>query len=578
MPPRSAPAERRTSRGRTPGRAAWLTARTERWIAVTLLAIHAALALWGAARNSLTFDERQHLAAGVMIVSRGELRISAVNPPLIKAWCALPVVAMGARPPSPEALADGEQYVVGESFMRENAGRYHRLLFAARVMTVILSLALGFLVWRYARRLYGALGGVLALGFYAFAPEALAHAGLVTMDLATGLAWLATVFAWHGFLRSGRWGWLGACAAALGFAFLTRFTAVLLVPVLVLVAILVVLGKRARRPKRIVPAFAILAVTTMLALAAGYLGRVSFEPIGQWGLESNAFRGLQRAMPGLRLPLPDTWVAGLDRQMVESQPGKTPAYFMGREQPQAPWTYFPIALLAKWPLGFIAAIGLRLFARRRQGRWVHDAVLLIPVVVLLLVGMFAANLAIGIRYLFPILPFLCVWLGGLAARVPSRPGARARPAWITRAAMVLALVQAVEASAAAPWHLSFFNRVAQGLGPGYRIVNDSNVDWGQGLIALRDEMARRGIQRIHLAYHGTADPAIYGIDYIPYRGGTPGTESDWLAVSSYYFVGLSQRMMTQQGRTDFMRIDFRPLWSVVPAAQPAGCMFLFRIR
>jgi hypothetical protein len=563
----------------TPVRAPRLTARTERWIVIALLAIHAALALWGAARSSLTFDERQHLASGFMVVSRGELRVSAVNPPLVKAWCALPVMAMGARPPSPEALADGEQYVVGESFMRENAARYHRLLVAARAMTVILSLALGLLVWRYARRLYGSLGGVLALGFYAFAPEALAHAGLVTMDLATGLGWLATLYAWHGFLRSGRWGWLGLCAAALGFAFLTRFTALLLPPVLVLVSAIAVIAKRARHPKRIVPALAILAVTTVVALVAGYLGRVTFEPIGQWRLESSAFRGLQRALPGLRLPLPDTWVAGLDRQMVESQPGQTPAYFMGRERPSAPWTYFPVALLAKWPLGFLGALALRSFLRRR--RWAHDAMLLTPVVVLVLVGMFGANLAIGIRYLFPILPFLCVWLGGLAPRVAA--GARAtrsaaRPAWIARAAVVLALVQAVEASAAAPWHLAFFNRVAQALGPGYRIVNDSNVDWGQGLIALRGEMKRRGIQRVHLAYHGTADPALYGIDYIPYLGGQPDTGSDWLAVSSYYFVGLSQRMMTPQGRTDFVRIDFRPLWAVRPIATPAGCMFLFRVR
>ena len=66
--------------------------------------------------------------------------------------------------------------------------------------------------------------------------------------------------------------------------------------------------------------------------------------------------------------------------------------------------------------------------------------------------------------------------------------------------------------------------------------------------------------------------------YIPYLGGTPGPESDWIAVSSYYFVGLSQRMMTPRGRSDFVRIDFRPLWSVAPVARPAHCMYLFRLR
>ena len=109
-------------------------------------------------------------------------------------------------------------------------------------------------------------------------------------------------------------------------------------------------------------------------------------------------------------------------------------------------------------------------------------------------------------------------------------------------------------------------------------MNDSNVDMGQGLLALRADMARLGIRRIHLAYHGMTDPAVYGIDYIPFLRGNPGPESDWLAVSSYYYVGLTQRMMTTRGRTPFVEMDFHTLWGRVPDARPARCMYLFRLR
>jgi hypothetical protein len=136
----------------------------------------------------------------------------------------------------------------------------------------------------------------------------------------------------------------------------------------------------------------------------------------------------------------------------------------------------------------------------------------------------------------------------------------------------------VESVGASPWQLSFFNAFAGGPGGGYRVVNDSNVDWGQGLIALRGELRRRGIGKIHLAYHGTTDPAIYGIDYVPYLGGLPGPESDWIAVSSYYFVGLSQKMMTQRGRTERLKLDFGPLRDRKPDAVVAGSMYLFRLR
>jgi len=162
--------------------------------------------------------------------------------------------------------------------------------------------------------------------------------------------------------------------------------------------------------------------------------------------------------------------------------------------------------------------------------------------------------------------------------IPARRRAKAaRAIWAT-VAIGLGVILAIETATTAPWYLSFFNAAAGGPGGGDRIVNDSNVDWGQGLIALRDELHRRGIGRVYLAYHGTTDPAVYGIDYVPYLGGQPGNESEWLAVSSYYFVGLSQRMMTSRGRTPSMLIDFRPLWSVPPAARPAHCMYLFRIR
>lgn len=146
-----------------------------------------------------------------------------------------------------------------------------------------------------------------------------------------------------------------------------------------------------------------------------------------------------------------------------------------------------------------------------------------------------------------------------------------------RLAVALVALVGLETARTAPWYLSFFNAAVGGPGGGYRIVNDSNVDWGQGLIALREEMARRGITRIHLAYHGTVDPAIYGIDYVPYLGGQVGAETQWLAVSSYFYVGLAQRLMLHEGRTSFMSYDFSGTSSVRPVATPAHCMFLFRL-
>ena len=76
---------------------------------------------------------------------------------------------------------------------------------------------------------------------------------------------------------------------------------------------------------------------------------------------------------------------------------------------------------------------------------------------------------------------------------------------------------------------------------------------------------------------GTVDPAIYGIDYVPYFGGRPGPETEWLAVSSYFYVGLTQRLMVRDGRTEPTRYDFSRAQGMAPVAEPAHCMFLFRM-
>jgi hypothetical protein len=539
-----------------------------------LLAAHVALAVWGAVRQSVTFDENFHLPSGILVAARGDLRVSAVNPPLVKALAGAAALAAGARVPSVAALGSGEQGEVGIAFMRANADRYQRIFVAGRLVVVLLSALLALAVWRWARRLWGPRGALVALGFYAFAPEALAHAGVVTMDLPTGLGFVWSLMSWQAFVTTGRWRAWAATALAVAFTFLVRFTAVFLPPLLLVLAVTQLGRRRVREPRRMWLGLALLAVSTLVALQIGYLGRTSWEPLRAWQFDSHAFQALQQRLPGLRLPLPDTYVGGFDRQAVESQMGTTPSYLFHQVHREAPLAYFPVALTVKWPLAFLAALAvLALYVARRRPRF-HAALWPLSLVVLFLwIGMFVGRLGIGIRYVFPIVPALAVLLGALAAQ---RPGDVAR--W-RQAAVTLVTVQAIEACTHAPWHLSFFNALAGGPERAQWIVNDSNVDWGQGLIALREELARRGIHRVHLAYHGTAEPSVYGIDYVPYMGGQPGPESDWIAISSYYFVGLSQRMMLREGRTALpIRLDFQPLWNRRPDAMPAGCMLLFRLR
>jgi 4-amino-4-deoxy-L-arabinose transferase-like glycosyltransferase len=556
--------------------------RHERALVVALLVLHAALVLWGVVRNSATFDENFHLPSGVLIVARRDFRVSTVNPPLVKAMCAVPALLAGAKLPPDSAIATQNQQMVGYGFMRVNATRYHDVFMAARLPVLLLSLGLALLVRRWARRLYGPGGGLIALAAYVLAPEALAHAGVVGMDLATGLGFTATLYGWWGFARTGRWSWFARAAGGFAFTLLVRFTGWSLLPILAVVTLVTHVRRPTPRPSRLWAGLAALVPIGLVALAAGYLGQVSFAPLADGAWHSHLFQSLAARAPGLRLPLPDAYLRGFDWQAHESDAGNTPTFVLGQLTTARIWWYFPLALLVKWPLGFLAALAVRAATARarRLPRRRAGAFLLLPAALFLLAGMTLVKLNAGVRYMFPLLPLLAVWLGGLAAAETHawrRARKRTRSWRMTWVAAALAVVTLVEALVTAPFYLSSFNLLVGGPGRGDAIVNDSNVDWGQGLIALRDELGRRGIRRVYLTYHGTVDPAVYGIDYVPYAGGPIRGESEWLAVSSYFYNGLRQRMVTRYGVSEPISVDFRSLWERPPDARPANCMYLYRV-
>lgn len=576
---------RGTSSASRPGKGAGAGAgappRIELLAVTLLLALHVTLAVWVATRNSVTFDENFHLPAGVVALTRADFSSSYAQPPLARSLYALAALAAGARLPDPAIASPGNERGLGESFMRRNADRYQRVFLAGRLVAVALSTLLAALIWRAARSRYGVTAGLVALTAWSCSPEALAHGSLTGVDVPTALTFFGAILAGSRWLESGRfrhWLW---CALWLAAAFLVRFSAVQVPVALGLLAVWFAFRGRLASCPRAVVGLVALGVVAWLAVNAGYLFQGFGTPLGHIELHSPPFVALARRFGTMPVLLPEPYLRGLDYLASLAQPGLKTGYLLGEFTKRADWRYFPVAIAVKWPVGLLVLIALRAVGSllRREARAATDAVLLVPALVVVGSAM-SSNLGFGVRYLLPALPFLIVWGSGLAkpgASVASKPGG-AGGMWRT-VAVVLALAIPLEAARALPYPLSFFNSFASAPGAGERVVNDSNVDWGQGLIALRDDMRRLGIRRVHLSYHGTTDPSIYGIDHVTYTGDMPGPESDWLAISSYFYVGLPARVLTPDGYTaEPVRLDARALWSRSAATHPAGCMWLFRLR
>jgi hypothetical protein len=123
------------------------------------------------------------------------------------------------------------------------------------------------------------------------------------------------------------------------------------------------------------------------------------------------------------------------------------------------------------------------------------------------------NLDIGLRHVFPIYPFLFVFLGVMAAQAHRR--------WPRIAASVLVLLFACligETVSAYPDYIPFFNVAAGGSRGGLSLLSDSNLDWGQDLPALARWQREHPDRQLYLCQFALPDPRYYKIHYIAMPG------------------------------------------------------------
>ncbi len=558
---------------------AWKTVSeiSDAWIVAGLLVVFLTAGTLSLVGDSATFDETAHLPSGYTYLDRGDFRMNPEHPPLSKAWSALPLHAFGLaradyRSPNWRGVSiEGEgahrskanQWVFGYEFLNGPRGDVRRaepmrLLIPARLMTLVLGVALGLLVYAWARELWGRRGGLVSLFLFCLSPTMLAHARLVTTDLPIALGFTATLYAFWRFQRAPSVA--GACivGVALAGALLIKFSALLLGPILVLLGASSLLAPaettqtQDARPRSIrLRHLAGAALATCLIAYAGvwagygfrYAAAADTDPDYQldWEIfsrsEGPAYDTLDTAIQ--RQLLPEAYLYGLAFTLRGTQ--WRSAFLNGEESNVGWWYYFPEAFLIKTPPAILLAIawGVWLLSRQRRIPPRNAWFLLISIAVYGGVLM-AGGLNIGHRHLTPIYPLLFVLIGALARPIPGPPWQR----WVLPVLLCGHLLSFV---AATPGYLSYFNQLAGGPEGGRRYLLDSNVDWGQDLDRLSDWMRDRNLSKIHLAYFGTADPEAYGIrfekvflhlDLRPEKPSNLPRSGDFVAVSVNLLGGL----------------------------------------
>jgi len=464
-----------------------------------------------------TFDEEFHIARAYAYVRTGDLRMQQNHPPLVSVLAGLPLMLMPELTPPQEISHwdDAFLFEFADHLFWRLGHDVDKMLFLARFPIVLLGTLLGAFVYRWAREAYGRAAGLLAVGLYAFAPNLLAHTRLVTTDLAvTACAFIALYAFWRYLRRPTGWR-MGLAGLALGLALSAKLSALLLIPVEGLLALLY-FGCRGERRLQVADCKSQIGDCRKQGAGRGMgLLRRLLLVIGRWslvillaGLVVWAFYRFElRPWPGTDLPLPATTYLLNVRTLVGHAERGHGAFLMGRVSMHGWWAYFPLTFLLKTPLVTLLLLGVAAWDTvRRKSLRRELPILLFPIAYMGFA--LTSSLNIGYRYILPVDPFLIVYAAQVAGL--SWP----RPDWLRR--YLLPGLMAITAGFSLwlhPHYLAYFNLLAGGPDGGYRYLVDSNLDWGQDLKLLKAYQDEQGIDEVRLGYFGTADPAYYGIRY-----------------------------------------------------------------
>jgi hypothetical protein len=206
--------------------------------------------------------------------------------------------------------------------------------------------------------------------------------------------------------------------------------------------------------------------------------------------------------------LPEAYLYGIVDILVAAR--RDPMFLLGTDYATGKWFYFPVAFVIKSTLGFLALLALAPFLKIWQnGKTREIAFLLIPPV-LYFAASLASTMAIGIRHILPVYPFLA--LIAAAAAVKLFRWQR----WGKYAAVSLVLCHIASSVHAFPYYLTYSNEAWGGPANTFRLLTDSNADWNQGLREVKSYLDANHIQKCWFAHYGwDVDPAYYHIPCTP---------------------------------------------------------------
>lgn len=422
-------------------------------------------------RKSPTWDEPTYVSAGYYHWTRGKLKTySGAHPPLSMLVGGLPFLLLDARSMDMEMITS-----------------------VGRMPLCLLASLIGLYVYLWARELWGKRGALLSLFLYCASPTIIAHASLFTTDLLLSAMLFVCAYYLRRVCLSNEWELREAISVgiALGLALSTKLTGTILmgiIPLTLLVA--------RHRSGLLSSTFASLFLSVVVG------GMVLWVCVGLGGIETVRIAGLP-------IPLPEHYASILRWQTGRAGLGGDYRYIL--------------SVLLKTPLPALLLLGLcPFYITKSDGREI--LLLLLPVALYYASVLTLVRGYLGVRIVLAVYLFGAVLVGAVVRLCQKLLWCIFLLTMITWSVVELVLIH--------PHELSYFNQIVGGPANAYRVLLDSDLDWGQDLRGLARFVKRYRIKHLWLEYHGSA-LRVYMKSYreLPARQLPPHRVGGWIAIS-----------------------------------------------
>lgn len=415
-------------------------------------------------------DEITHLPSGYSYFKTGEIKLNPQHPPFIKMLAAFPLLFLDlkfdANDPNLVGPKIGE-WQFGRDFLSNNG--VEKVIFWGRIPMILLSVLLGWYIYKWGRDLFDYKAGLAGLFIYAFMPNIIAHSQLVATDLGlAAFSFISLYYLWkftvHGGKNNVVYGGL-----ALGLALGSKFSAVFLLPIF----------------------FVLLAIHI-------------YKKYRNFGLLLKVNSLLKVILPIFGLAFLVTWVLyffpkdplfywhGLNTVYADRNPDYL-YYLNGNFNHDGWWYYFLWAFIIKTPVPFLIFLSAAIFNYKKNDlNFLNRSFIFLPVILFLFVTSWKAY-NIGVRYILLIYPFLILFVSGQIIAIMQNVKRKAQNNGLKFKRLFFAFSFSLYALAGwyvfsslsvYPDYLAYFNELIGGPDNGYKYLDDSNIEWGQDLKRL----------------------------------------------------------------------------------------------